>query len=443
MLQQEMHRQATHDPLTGLANRALFQSKLQHALVPAVPGRRVGLCFFDLDGFKAINDSLGHSVGDALLRSVGQRLQAIAVTEDSLAVRMGGDEFVVLTPDSQGTAEIIELVEALLAEIAKPVRIGPYELSAEASVGVVERPVIETTESELLQDADITLYRAKSEGRAQWVLFDPQRNFAARERFKRSAELPAALAQNQLYVEYRPVRVIDGGALPAVAATVRWDYESEELNEAEFLGLAEETGLISRLGNWVLKRVCEHAAQWAERFAAAPIAVVELTPRQLNDPEFVGDLQRILRDTGMPPGGLCLDLPESVLLRQQEDPLDTLEIIAEMGVLLGVHDFGTHYMSLPKLHALPLFGARISGPYLDSFANPHGPDPMDEHLVGSLVSAGKLLGLAVTADGVRTTEQAQRLRTLGVRMAGGEYAGGVFSALEIQQVIERGPRPLG
>jgi diguanylate cyclase (GGDEF)-like protein/PAS domain S-box-containing protein len=444
MLQQEMHRQATHDPLTGLANRALFHSKVQHALAPTTPGRRVGLCFFDLDGFKAINDSLGHRVGDALLCSVGQRLQAVAASRGALAVRMGGDEFVVLVPDSRGTNDVAGLVEQLLSEIAKPVRIGPHELSAEASVGVVERPVAGTTAEELLQDADITLYRAKSEGRAQWMLFDPQENTAARARFKMSASMPAALAQNELYVEYKPTRLLDNGALVAATATVRWDYDGEELEAHEFLGLAEETGLIIRLGNWILERVCEHAVRWVQRFGdAAPIAAVELSPRHFRDPDLVGDLQRILRDTGMPPRALCLGVPEAVLARHEEDPLDTLEIIMEMGIVLGVPNFGTSYLRLPRVGgSLAAVGAKISGPYLDSFADPGGPDPMDEHQVVSLVGAGHLLGLTVVADGVRTGEQAKRLQALGVEAVQGEYAGGVISATEIEELVEHGPRPL-
>lgn len=439
MLQQEMHRQATHDPLTGLANRALFQSKLQQALAPTVPGRRVGLCFFDLDGFKAINDSLGHPVGDALLRSVGQRLQGLASSRGALAVRMGGDEFVVLVPDAQGASGVAELVEEMLTEIAQPVRIGAHELCAEASVGVVEREVAGTRADELLQDADITLYRAKTEGRAQWLLFDAEQNTATRKRFKLSASMPAALAQDELYVEYEPIRRLDDGALLAAGASVRWDYGDHEVPARELLGLAEETGLIIRLGNWIMERVCEHAAGWVQRLGDhAPIAVVDLSPRQLRDQDLVGDLQRILRDTGLPPGQLCLALPESVLLEQQSDPLDTLDILAEMGVLMAVQDFGANYMQLPRLRSVPTTAARIGGGYLTSFAAAEGPDLMDEHLVASLVQAGSLLGIEVCAHGVQTEEQAKRLGALGVHSVQGEYAGGLASATEIEQAVQDG-----
>jgi diguanylate cyclase (GGDEF)-like protein/PAS domain S-box-containing protein len=436
MLQQEMHRQATHDPLTGLANRSLFESKLEQALASTAPNRRVGLCSFDLDGFKAINDSLGYSIGDSLLRSLGQRIQSIAASYGALAVRHCGDEFLVLVPDSPGTREVTDLVEHLLREIAKPVRIGSHELMAEASVGVVERPVTGTSADELLRDADITLYRAKNEGRAQWVLFDAEENTAAQARFKLSASIPAALARNELFVEYEPIRMLGSGALVATTASVRWDAEDGELEADQFLGIAEETGLITRVSTWVLERVCEHGARWVQRFGdAAPMTGMDLSPRHLRDPDLIGDLQRILRDTGLPPRFLCLGVPETVLLDHHDDPLDTLEILTEMGVVLGVNSFGTSYMQLPKLRNLRLVGVKIAGRYLESLAGSGEPDPVVERLVGNLVDVGHLLGLKIMADGVHTTDQADRLRELGVVAVQGEYSGAVASALEIEQMI--------
>jgi diguanylate cyclase (GGDEF)-like protein/PAS domain S-box-containing protein len=436
MLQQEMHRQATHDPLTGLANRSLFESNLQRALAPTTPDRRVGLCSFDLDGFKAINDSLGYSIGDALLRSLGQRIQSIATSYGALAVRLSGDEFVVLAPDSPGTRAVTEMVEHLLSEIAKPVRIGSHELMAEASVGVVERPVAGTNSDELLRDADITLYRAKSEGRAQWVLFDAEENTAARARFKLSASIPAALARNELFVEYEPIRMLESNALVATTARVRWDAEDGEIEADQFLGIAEETGLITRLSTWVMERVCEHGANWVQRFGdAAPLTGMELSPRHLRDPDLVGDLQRILRDTGLPPRFLCLGVPETALLNHHDNPLDTLEILTEMGVSLGVNSFGTSYMRLPKLRNLRLTGVKIDGRYLESLADTGEPDPVVERLVANLVDVGHLLGLPIMAEGVHTANQADRLRGLGVLAVQGEYAGSIASALEIEQMI--------
>ena len=439
MLQEQFRRQATRDPLTGLANRTLLQTKLDEALDTTYPGRRVGLCYFDLDGFKAINDSLGHRIGDELLRAIAQRLHVLATMEDGLAARMGGDEFVVLLPDSQGSARLVEVVERMLAAVTHPVSVDGHQLTASASVGVVETAVADTGRDELLSDADITLYRAKSEGRAQWALFDPEHNANARERFRLSAVMPGALRREELYVEYEPVVSTRHGGLIGVQAQLRWDHpEFGELGEQDFLGLAEETGLISRLGVWMLERVCAHAHRWWERFGErAPCAGIGLSARQLHDPELVGDVQRVLRESGLPAEQLVVGVPEQALFDHRGDPVDALEIFAEMGLRLAVHDFGRDHREVARLRGLPLRAVRLVGGFLDSFAAEE-PDPLDEHLVTSLVGSARLLGLHVLAGGVRTRGQADRLRRLGVGGLTGPCAGGLASAMEIEAMLADG-----
>ncbi|MGP4019930.1 putative bifunctional diguanylate cyclase/phosphodiesterase [Saccharopolyspora sp. 5N708] len=437
MLQEQFRRQAIHDPLTGLANRTQLKSGLDAALEPTHPGRRVGLCYFDLDGFKAVNDSLGHPIGDRLLRLVAQRLDAVAKTERALAARMGGDEFVVLVPDSRDANSVIELVDRLLREINRPVRIGDHELSASASVGIVERDVTSTDGEALLRDADITLYRAKSDGRAQWVLFDPVHNAAALDRFKLSAALPAALDQNELFLEYEPIKWLPTGKLVAASGNLRWDHEEfGELGAESFLGLAEETGLITRLGSWALEQVCAQAARWVQRLGEdAPLAAVNLSQRHCRDPELVADVQRTLQRTGLPPESLALGLPEAALFDHHGDPVDTLEIFAEMGIRLVVCEFGDDYTRVGRLRDLPLVGVRIEGPHLASLADPDGPDPLDRHLVNSAVGAAQLLDLPVLAGGVRTELQVQRLQELGVSMVQGPYVSDRASASEVEQLV--------
>ncbi|MFR9731869.1 putative bifunctional diguanylate cyclase/phosphodiesterase [Saccharopolyspora sp. MS10] len=440
MLQEQFRRQATHDPLTGLANRTLLKTRLDEALEPSVPGRRVGLCYFDLDGFKAINDSLGHPIGDELLRAMAQRLNALATMESGLAARMGGDEFVVLVPDSHGAARLVEVVEHMLGEVTRPVSVQGHLLTASASVGVVETAVADTSPDELLQDADITLYRAKNEGRAQWALYDPAHNALAKERFLLSSAMPSALHDHELYVEYEPVLWLDTAALVGVQAHLRWDHpEFGELDAEDFLGLAEETGLISRLGTWMLEQVCAHAVHWQERFGdRGPVAAVSLSTRQLRDPELVADMRRILSASGLAAGKLIIGVPEIALFDQHGDPIDAVEIFAEMGLTLAVHDFGRDHRAVGRLKDLPLRAVRLTGAYLDGFADPDGPEPLDEHLVSSLVGSADLLGLAVVANGVRTIEQAKRLRALGVQGVTGPCAGGLASALEIEAMIAEG-----
>ena len=437
MLQEQFRRQAVHDPLTGLPNRTQLQTSMERALERTHPDRRVGLCFFDLDGFKAVNDSLGHPVGDQLLRAVAQRLQALTSEFGALAARMGGDEFVVLVPDTDGAAGLVGQVEKMLAEVTRPARIGAHELAASASVGIVERPVAATDAESLLRDADITLYRAKQDGRAQWVLFDAALNAEARDRFKLSAALPAALDQGELFVEYEPMRLLGDRSLFAAAADIRWDHpEFGELGQDAFLDLAEETGLITRLGSWALGEVCRHAAHWTERFGErGPIAAMNLSHRHCRDPELVNDVQRILRESGLPARSLALGMPESALFDHQGDTVDTVEIFAEMGIRLVVHQFGDDYARVARLRGLPLFGVHIGGPHLAGFADPDGPDPLDEYLLGAATGAAALMDLPVVAGGVGDELQAERLRALGVCAAIGPFAGERVSALELEELI--------
>ncbi len=441
MLQEHLRRQAMQDPLTGLANRTLLRSRLEAALTPKHAGRRVGLCYFDLDGFKAINDSLGHPIGDDLLRVIAQRLKTVANAASALVARMGGDEFVVLVPDSPGTSAVLGLVEHLLAEITLPVRIGGHELNASASVGVVEREVDGFGADELLRDVDITLYRAKSEGKAQWVLFDSELNEAARVRFKLSATMPAALDEDQFFVEYRPVVLVGEGSLIGAEAEVRWDHpDLGELDTTTFLGLAQETGLIVRLGYWVLRRACEHGAHWLRQLGdRAPYIGISLSYRQFRDPELIAEVQRILRETGMAPDRVGFGVPESALFDEKGDPVDTAEILAEMGVRLVVEDFGSDYTRLHRLRELPVREVKITGRYLDSFAAPDGPDPLDRQVLSSLVEAAKLLDLVVVIDGVDREIQEQRLRELGVVAVQGSRGGQLASALEVEAMAGGGP----
>lgn len=437
MLQEHFRRQATQDPLTGLANRTLLTSRMESALLPSPPGRRVGICYFDLDGFKAVNDSLGHPVGDELLRQVAHRLQALTAPEGALAARMGGDEFVVLVPDAQGAEPLVRWVEEMLAEITRPVRVGQHELTAAASVGVVERPVADTDADELLRDADITLYRAKVDGRAQWVLFDAEHNAAARDRFRLSADLPSALDGEQLYLEYLPVRALDGERVVAVDTQMWWDHdEFGELHAERFLGLAEETGMITRLGNWMLERVCEHVATWTEQLAEqCPVALVRLSERHCRDAEVIGDVQRILTGSGVRPDRLALGLPESALFDADGDPVDVVEIFADMGVRVVVHRFGEDPTRLRGMRQLPVHAVEIGGSYLDSFSDAAGPEVFDEHHLRTLTTAADLLELPVFATGVHTAVQAERLRAHGVALAQGEHVGGLHSALEVSAML--------
>ncbi|TDC88710.1 EAL domain-containing protein [Saccharopolyspora aridisoli] len=437
MLQEQFRRQAVQDPLTGLANRAQLESCVDAALTPVYPGRRVALCLFDLDGFKAVNDSLGHAIGDRVLREVARRLQSLAAQESAVVARIGGDEFAMVIPDSYDAARVTELVERLLREVTKPMWIGAHELAASASAGIVEREVVGTDTGSLLRDADITLFRAKRDGRALWVLFDAERNAVAHENFRLSAALPSALEKNELFVEYDPVADAETGDVLAVMANVRWDHdEFGELGSNRFFGLAEETGLITRLGGWTLEQAGRHAARWVRELGEhAPLLAVTLSARHCRDPELVRDLREALDTTGLPAESLVLCLPESALFDYQGDAVDTVEIFAEMGIRLFVHEFGSDYTRVDRLKDLPLAGVLIDGPHIRGLADPDGPEPLSEYLVRSAVGAARLMDLPVLATGVTSAEQAHRLGEIGVALIQGPHVSDRVSATEVVELV--------
>ncbi|WP_019853616.1 putative bifunctional diguanylate cyclase/phosphodiesterase [Actinopolyspora mortivallis] len=437
MLQAELRRQATHDPLTGLANRTLLATRLQEALRPVPGNRRVGICYLDLDGFKTINDSLGHPIGDDLLCAVANRINNTATGHGALAARMGGDEFVVLVADTDGPTRMLGLVEHLLDEIGRSVRIGGHELNATASAGVVEQPVAGSDPEQLLREADITLYRAKEEGRAQWVMFDSERNAAARRRFRLSATMPAALDRHEFFVEYLPVRRLSDGRTVAMRADVRWDHpEYGELAAEQFVGLAEDTGAITRLNDWLLRQACAHAAHWVRRLGTeAPLVTVDLSGRYFRDPDLVSDFREILEETGLPAEQLRLAVPEQALFDEVGDPADTVDIVRELGAAFVVRDFGARYTESRRLRELPVTSVRVTGEYLRRLSEGPRPDPLDEHLVSSVISAAHLLDMTVVADGVDTAEQARRLRAMKVHAVQGACAGEPVSALEVPELF--------
>ncbi|WP_460958639.1 putative bifunctional diguanylate cyclase/phosphodiesterase [Parasphingorhabdus pacifica] len=422
-LQERLRYQAMHDPLTGLANRTLFLERLSAALESDASDRRVGLCYLDLDGFKVINDSLGHHVGDDLLVAVGERLAETVSGERRMVARMGGDEFVLLVEDSEDHRQAIELAERALRSLTDPVRIGGHELSVSASIGVVERPVSGQTVAEVMRDADVTLYWAKTEGKGKWELFDPERNAHEVAKFRLSATMPAALEGDEFYVEYQPLIGLREFGIVGVEALVRWWHPKlGRLGPDTFIGLAEETGLIVRLGRWVLRRACEQAKKWQDEFGdAAPFVSVNLAVRQSRDPDLVPDVRAILEETGLEPARLQLELTESAIMQTSGEPMRRLCELSGMGVRIAIDDFGTGYSNLAYLRHLPVHELKLAGSFMEGLRNPERADPVDERIVGTLVDLAHTLGLTVTAEGVETHAQARRVAEIGCETGQGYF----------------------
>ncbi len=410
-LQSRLQHQALHDPLTQLPNRALFTERL--GAVCQRSAARVGLCYLDLDGFKVINDSLGHDVGDQLLVAVAQRLERCVAPR--LAARMGGDEFVILVEDCAGTDEVIAVADAVLVALAEPVRVHGHELVVSASIGVVERPAAGATPADVMQAADITLYWAKADGKNRWALYDAERNAREVARFTLSTSMPAALERAEFYVDYQPLVRLSDGAQIGAEALVRWQHpELGRLGPEQFIGLAEETGLIVELGRWVLRQACRQARRWHSAFVS-----VNLAERQSRHSALVDDVAGILAETGLAPGRLQLELTESAVMGTTDAALATLHQLSDLGVRIAIDDFGTGYSNLAYLRRLPVHELKIAGSFVEGLRSPR--DPVDERIVETVVGLAHTLGLTVTAEGVETAAQAGRLRAIGCDAAQGWF----------------------
>ena len=359
--------QAEHDPLTGLPNRALFFDRLTEVLAEAGPATRVGLCYLDLDGFKVVNNSLGHEVGDELLVIVAERLAKCVARWNHLVARTGGDEFAVLVEDPARDDDVVAVAEAVLAALAEPVQLAGIPLVVTASVGVLCEPAATTTAAELMKAADVTLYWAKDDGRARWARYDRDRYEREQARHALASAMPAALARGEFAVEYQPMVRLTDGRLAGVEALVRWHHPTlGTLLPNEFVALAEETGLIVPLGRWVLSEACAQAALWNGTYPQARLVLsVNLAARQASDESIVDDVARVLAQTGLPPDLLQLELTESAVTDAGDRPLPSLRRLAALGVRIAIDDNaqGWYYApAAPAARLLEMLAERAGGP---------------------------------------------------------------------------------
>ncbi len=422
-LQARLEHLAYHDPLTGLANREMVNERLGQIFAGPAGRRRVGLFFLDLDGFKVVNDSLGHDVGDELLKAVASVLTRCCGS-GRLVARMGGDEFVIIVEDSAGEADVVALAEEILAGLAHPIRVGDHELAVTTSIGIVERPVAATNPADLMKAADITLYRAKAEGKARYAMFDRDRNDTEVARFTLSATMPAAVDRGEFFVDYQPLVGLQDGVLRGVEALVRWRHPKfGVLGPERFIDLAEETGSIVQLGHWVLSRACEQARRWQDTFGdAAPVISVNLAPRQLHEPNLVSEVATILQANGLDPASLQLELTEQSLMGDEAGPLEALTKLYCMGVRIAIDDFGTGYSNFSYLRRLPMHELKLAASFALSLCPPD-PDLVNEKIVATLVNLAHALELTVTAEGVETALQRDRFQALGCDAGQGSLFG--------------------
>ncbi|MET9494703.1 EAL domain-containing protein [Streptomyces sp. NPDC006552] len=422
LLNLRLRYEATHDALTGLPNRTLFSERLEKVLA-AGEGMRFGLCYLDLDGFKTVNDSLGHAVGDRLLVEVADRLQACATAPGEMVARLGGDEFVALTTGRDTEAEVDELAGRIMGALATPIRIDGRELTVRGSIGIVEGPVGDRSPAEVLRSADITMYRAKSAGGNRYELADPEADARAITRHGLTTALPAALDRGEFFIEYQPLVHLGDSSVRGAEALVRWRHPQHGvLGPDHFIPLAEHTGLIVPLGRWVLEESVRQARVWQDRHElAGPLRInVNLSPMQLTHPGLVSDTVDILERAGLAPGALCLEVTESALIGADDDLLKPLRRLSEMGVDIALDDFGTGYSNLANLRRLPVNVLKLDRSFTQGMQQ-FPADPVDLKIVEGIVSLAHSLDLAVTVEGVETGAQAEQLRELGCDTAQGWY----------------------
>ncbi|MGW1891593.1 putative bifunctional diguanylate cyclase/phosphodiesterase [Streptomyces sp. NPDC002004] len=427
-LQARLRHLQMHDPVTRLPNRTLFFERLSAALEAGTYDEsgtgRVGLCYLDLDGFKAVNDTLGHRVGDRLLAAVAERLTrcadeaGYARASTPLVARLGGDEFALLVEDSTGTEQLSELAETVLRVLQEPFDLSGQRLSLSASIGVVERHAAGTTATGLMQAADTTLYWAKADGKARWTLFDPERNAHRMTRQALASTLRPAVERGEFALEYQPLVGLEDGGVHGVEALVRWHHpQFGTLTPNRFIGLAEEDGSIVQLGRWVLRTACRQARTWQlDHPDVEPVFVsVNVAVRQVWDSDLVADVADILTETGLAPRLLQLELTESAVMGSAGRPLQALQALSDMGVRIAIDDFGTGYSNLAYLSRLPVSVLKLDGSFVRGFRYDDGahPNPADEVIVEALVQLAHRLGLTVTAECVETSGQASRLRRIG------------------------------
>jgi diguanylate cyclase (GGDEF)-like protein/PAS domain S-box-containing protein len=410
-LEEQLIHQAFHDPLTGLPNRALFMDRLGHALERA--HRSAGplaVLYLDFDQFKIINDSLGHGVGDDLIRAMSRRLVSCTRTGDTVA-RLGGDEFAILVEDSE-TAAVGELAERVNAQFGAPFHIDGHDIVGSVSVGVACKESPEESADDLVRNADIAMYAAKRRGKGRFALYDASMFTNGMERLHLEKELRQAVERGEFRVFYQPIINLATGELDEVEALVRWQHPSRGLVlPGDFIPFAEESGLIVPIGMWVLTEACRQVRRWQDEHPSVrPLAVsVNLSPRMFQDATLLDEVARVLAQTGLDPSALRLEITEGVVIQNPAAAAKTMTELKALGVKIAMDDFGTGYSSFASLQSFPFDILKIDQSFVRGLRQ--GTD--NEAIVQAIIQLASSLNLTVTGEGIETEDQLRVLRALG------------------------------
>jgi diguanylate cyclase (GGDEF)-like protein/PAS domain S-box-containing protein len=434
--EEHLRHQAFHDALTGLANRALFMDRVQHALDVRSDARGdAAVLILDLDDFKAINDSLGHAAGDALLEEVGRRLRT-ALSASHTVARMGGDEFAILVEDPAGVPTSVAVAERLLSQFELPFHLDGREVFVTASVGVA----VGRDGEELLRSADVALYRAKTGGGAQYAVYGPKMDEDVLGRLELISDLRRAQVEEEFVVHYQPIVELATGRLISIEALARWEHPKRGiLQPSEFIPLAEETGRIVEIGRWVLAEACRQAAEWKSVLPSrAPFAVsVNVSTRQIRRHGIVNDIESALSGSGLEPTALTVEITESVFAERRDELVDVLDDVSGLGVALALDDFGAGYSSLPLLQDLPVAMVKIDRHFVDLI----GRGLERAAFVRAIVDLARALSLQVVAEGIEHPAQVAALCNLGCRLGQGFHYAQPLAPAELGAILATGTVP--
>ncbi len=414
---QQVEYLATRDPLTELANRYSFNDELIHR-INQFQEQQIALLFIDLDRFKTINDSLGHQVGDGLLKSVAKRLQE-CITDNDLLARLSGDEFIVMMVNPSSTEDIKQLAESIIKSIGQTFAIDYYKLNTSCSIGISVYPQDSVESHTLMRNADTAMFSAKATGGSGYQFFTEEMNRRVNNRLTIETELRRAIKENEFVVHYQPQVNADTGALEGAEALVRWIHPTAGLvSPIEFIPVAEETGLIKDIGDWVLEESCRTFKQWNAEADLNLSVAVNVSVRQIDD-SFTSKVASILEKTGITADKLELEITESLLMDNVEDNIRILESINQLGVRFAMDDFGTGYSSLSYLRQFPISKLKVDR----SFVNDITDDPDDEAIIRAIIAMGQTLKLKIIAEGVENHQQLMLLQAMGCN----SYQGYFFS----------------